>query len=144
MMRKAIKLKNGKIVTKPLKNDGDKLDYLVSAIGDIKIEIKDIKTDMSGMKDDINSLKSDVSGLKTDVSSLKSDVSGLKNDVSILKSDVSEIKSVLKDVKRRGDATFEEVGKIRVEMSEMRDEMGIMNGRLDRLENEKHLKLSIA
>jgi len=51
---------------------------------------------------------------------------------------------VLADVREKGEATFEEVGKIKEEMVVVNFRLDSIEGRLGNIEIEQHLKLSMA
>ena len=53
---------------------------------------------------------------------------------------VGNIEQDLKKVSKRTDATFEEVGSMKVQMSEMNDKLDDHTGRLDRIEDKLGIK----
>jgi len=88
MIRKAVKLVKGKIMTKPLKNDGSKIDYLVSAM-------KDMKKDMCTMKADIQDIKQRGDATFEEVGNIKVEITEIKIDITEIKDRVSSIESKL-------------------------------------------------
>ncbi|OGI70590.1 hypothetical protein A3A09_01195 [Candidatus Nomurabacteria bacterium RIFCSPLOWO2_01_FULL_42_20] len=61
-------------------------------------------------------------------------------DTTMIKMRVGNIEQDLKKVSKRTDATFEEVGSMKVQMSEMNDKLDDHTGRLDRIEDKLGIK----
>ena len=61
-------------------------------------------------------------------------------DTTMIKMRVGNIEQDLKKVSKRTDATFEDVGSMKVQMSEMNDKLDDHTGRLDRIEDKLGIK----
>lgn len=103
-------------------------DHKIDAVMEYVQDIPKMKDDIGVLQQDVGTLKEDVSILKLDVSTLKQDVSVLKQDVSVLKQDVAEMKPLL-------NTTFDEVGKMRVEMESVKKVAKNHNQRLQKIES---------
>ncbi len=95
------------------------------------------------VKESILDLKKDMNSQKEDILDLKKGINYLTVVTDQIRGDFKDFKSELALVRQKGDATFEEVGKLRVEMTEVKEEITgikkeikIINNRLDGIEAE--------
>ena len=95
----------------------------VKPIPHIQQDIKELKNQGERMQDDIVVLKASVQINSQGISQLDEKVSELGEKVSELDEKVSELKETVDEMKPVLDATFEEVGSLRVDMETSKEDI---------------------
>ena len=92
------------------------------------------------MKTDILNIKDDISNMKTDILNIKDDIQNLKTEVRELKTHVSQIDSSLgrlEETVQKNYSLTEEFFVSQMETNtEFRENLRIINGRLDRYDTQ--------
>ncbi|MDP3794449.1 MAG: hypothetical protein Q8R13_00775 [bacterium] len=98
--------------------------------------LENVRDDFKIFGESLDVVKSDVQTLKRDMGTVKGDVQTLKGDMGTVKGDMATVKSELAQVKAKTDATFEAVGKLSIEMAEVKLRLDTIEKELVSIKNE--------
>ena len=96
----------------------EKLNLILSRLGNIETDMQGMKADMQGMKTDMQGMKTDMQGMKDEMQGMKTDMQGMKDEMQGMKDDMQEMKNdiqQLDDRVKKIDLTLENEIRINIQ-----------------------------
>lgn len=79
--------------------DSQKLDVILSELGEVKAEQKSMRADIETLKSDMTDVKADIADMKSEMADMRSDITDMQSDIVDVKADVADTKSELTALK---------------------------------------------
>jgi predicted nucleic acid-binding Zn-ribbon protein len=119
-----------------------RLSSLETEASGIKEGQTSLETDIAGIKEGQTSLETDIAGIKEGQTSLETDIASIKEGQTSLETDIAGIKEGQTSDRELLELTLSQVGKLTIDMNEVKSEIKDIKKTVVRIENEHGEKLS--
>ena len=112
------------------KGENEKRDQYTVVLEDLRSHFKAfrenlgfVRKDVSDLRTDLNEVRTDLNEVRTDLNEVRNDLNEVRNDLNEVRTDLNEVRTDLKVVKKTVESHTEMIGRIMIDVEEIKSGM---------------------